>query len=215
MDSRRRRYPHLPLSDLFSRKKCSSNNRPRGYDGSDGGLRQRWCVFKVVAAVQRWRPQVGLRYGLMSSKGPCQGHQKARSNTMNSTRPRNDQTRLESTVGKEDIQPEKEGASRHMRPTQPQGHQGLYGKLTSLGRFIAKSVQKALPLFQTLKRAANKEGAGAVLVLKIPEGDDITYALHFEFLTFNNIVEYKAQLTGLHLTKEIGAETVIALSDPS
>ncbi|KAI3790848.1 hypothetical protein L2E82_04222 [Cichorium intybus] len=36
--------------------------------------------------------------------------------------------------------------------------QSLNGKLTALGRFIAKSAEKALPLFNTLKGEVNKDG---------------------------------------------------------
>ncbi|KAI3708072.1 hypothetical protein L2E82_37106 [Cichorium intybus] len=36
--------------------------------------------------------------------------------------------------------------------------QGLNGKLTALGRFVAKSAEKAIPLFNTLKEDINKSG---------------------------------------------------------
>ncbi|KAI3493481.1 hypothetical protein L1887_41873 [Cichorium endivia] len=43
-------------------------------------------------------------------------------------------------------------------PTTVKEMQGLNGKLTALGRFIAKSAEKALPLFSTLKGEVSKEG---------------------------------------------------------
>ncbi|KAI3739893.1 hypothetical protein L2E82_30305 [Cichorium intybus] len=61
--------------------------------------------------------------------------------------------------------------------------------------------------------AAGKEGSGAGLILKSPQGEEITYALRFDFRTSNNEAEYEALLAGLRLAIENGAIRVTALSD--
>lgn len=61
--------------------------------------------------------------------------------------------------------------------------------------------------------ASNREGSGAGLILTSPEGEEVTYALRFDFHTSNNKAEYEALLAGLRLAKQIGAEAVMALGD--
>nr|KAJ0197575.1 hypothetical protein LSAT_V11C700351640 [Lactuca sativa] len=50
--------------------------------------------------------------------------------------------------------------------------------------------------------AASKEGSGATLVLQSPNGEEITYALWFDFQVSNNEPEYEALVAGLRLAKE-------------
>lgn len=61
--------------------------------------------------------------------------------------------------------------------------------------------------------AASKEGSGACVILTSQEGEEITYALRFEFHTSNNKAEYEALLAGLRLAKQMGAEAIVALTD--
>jgi hypothetical protein len=48
------------------------------------------------------------------------------------------------------------------------------------------------------------KGAGANIVLIPPEGDILKYAIQLEFLTTNNITEYKGLVNGLQLAKDLG-----------
>nr|KAJ0199269.1 hypothetical protein LSAT_V11C600300880 [Lactuca sativa] len=50
--------------------------------------------------------------------------------------------------------------------------------------------------------ACNKERLGAGLVLKIPTGEEVTYALHFDIHTSNNEAEYEGLLAGMCLAKK-------------
>nr|KAJ0193280.1 hypothetical protein LSAT_V11C800420460 [Lactuca sativa] len=61
--------------------------------------------------------------------------------------------------------------------------------------------------------ASSREGSGASLILTSPEGEEVTYALRFDFHTSNNEEEYEALLVGLRLTKQMGAKAVTALTD--
>nr|KAJ0216025.1 hypothetical protein LSAT_V11C300153800 [Lactuca sativa] len=60
---------------------------------------------------------------------------------------------------------------------------------------------------------SSREGSGACLILTSPEGEEVTYALRFDFHTSNNETEYEALLVGLRLAKQMGAEVVAALTD--
>lgn len=51
------------------------------------------------------------------------------------------------------------------------------------------------------------------LILTSPGGEEVTYALRFEFMTSNNEVEYKALLACLRLSKRMRADRVTALTD--
>ncbi|KAL7605482.1 hypothetical protein Lser_V15G18132 [Lactuca serriola] len=61
--------------------------------------------------------------------------------------------------------------------------------------------------------ASSREGSGARLILTSPEGEEVTYALCFDFHTSNNKAEYEALLAGLRLAKQMGAKAVTALTD--
>ena len=51
---------------------------------------------------------------------------------------------------------------------------------------------------------------GVRLILTSLEGEEVTYALRFDFHTSNNEVEYEALLAGLRLAKQMGAKSVTA-----
>ncbi|XP_023737239.2 uncharacterized protein LOC111885192 [Lactuca sativa] len=61
--------------------------------------------------------------------------------------------------------------------------------------------------------ASSREGSGAGLILTNPEGEEVTYALRFDFHTSNNEAEYEALLAGLRLAKQVGVKAVTALTD--
>ncbi|KAK9073364.1 hypothetical protein SSX86_007688 [Deinandra increscens subsp. villosa] len=56
--------------------------------------------------------------------------------------------------------------------------------------------------------SSGENGAGAGLLLISPEGDELTYALKFDFNVSNNEAEYEALLAGLRLAKRMGAADV-------
>lgn len=61
--------------------------------------------------------------------------------------------------------------------------------------------------------ATSKEGSDAGLILKNLGGDEITYALRFDFQASNNEAEYEALLAGLLLAQEVGAKHLSNFSD--
>ncbi|XP_071917197.1 uncharacterized protein [Coffea arabica] len=53
---------------------------------------------------------------------------------------------------------------------------------------------------------SSKEGSGAGLLLTSPTGEELTYALRFDFPASNNEAEYETLLTGLRVAHQMGAE---------
>ena len=58
-----------------------------------------------------------------------------------------------------------------------------------------------------------EHGAGADMLLIIPEGHKISYALRFSFKATNNEAEYEALLAGLQLAREVRVEYLSIFSD--
>nr|GEW11754.1 reverse transcriptase domain-containing protein [Tanacetum cinerariifolium] len=52
------------------------------------------------------------------------------------------------------------------------------------------------------------DGSGARLILTSPEGTKFTYALRFQFVAFNNEVEYEALIAGLRIAEQMGVQNV-------
>ncbi|GJZ99443.1 reverse transcriptase domain-containing protein, partial [Tanacetum coccineum] len=112
--------------------------------------------------------------------------------------------------------------------------QSLAEKLAALNRFLAKSAERSLPFFSTLKNitkenkheykwtieaeddtdewilftdgASSSKGSGAGLVLIGPSGTEHTYALRLTFDITNNEAEYKALLA----TKQMNVQRLKA-----
>ena len=61
--------------------------------------------------------------------------------------------------------------------------------------------------------ASNKQGAGARVVLKSPEGHLLKSAIHFSFGATNNMGEYEALIVGLRLAKEMKVESLDIYND--
>ncbi|XP_027077127.2 uncharacterized protein [Coffea arabica] len=61
--------------------------------------------------------------------------------------------------------------------------------------------------------ASSKEGSGAGLLLISPTGEELTYALRFDFPASNNEAEYEALLTGLRIAHQMGITAIRVRSD--
>ncbi|KAL0405414.1 UNVERIFIED_CONTAM: hypothetical protein Slati_3855300 [Sesamum latifolium] len=55
--------------------------------------------------------------------------------------------------------------------------------------------------------------SGAGVVLTIPEGDELEYALKFDFNPSNNEAKYEALIVGIRMTLDTGARNLIAHSN--
>ncbi|KAL0352285.1 UNVERIFIED_CONTAM: hypothetical protein Scaly_1617200 [Sesamum calycinum] len=56
-------------------------------------------------------------------------------------------------------------------------------------------------------------GSGARVVLTSLEGDELEYALRFDFNASNNEVEYETLIAGIRMALDAGAKSLITYSD--
>ncbi|KAL0413333.1 UNVERIFIED_CONTAM: Ribonuclease HI [Sesamum radiatum] len=56
-------------------------------------------------------------------------------------------------------------------------------------------------------------GSGAGVVLTSPEGDELAYALHFDFKASNKEAEYEALIAGIKMALDAGARNLISYVD--
>ncbi|XP_071911808.1 uncharacterized protein [Coffea arabica] len=61
--------------------------------------------------------------------------------------------------------------------------------------------------------SSSKEGCGAGLLLTSPMGDELAYALRFDFRASNNESEYEALVAGMVIARKLGAESIEVYSD--
>ncbi|GKF99267.1 reverse transcriptase domain-containing protein, partial [Tanacetum coccineum] len=61
--------------------------------------------------------------------------------------------------------------------------------------------------------ASSSGGSGASLILTNPDGEEITYALRFEFPASNNEAEYEALIAGLELAIKMEVHHLQVFSD--
>ncbi|XP_071909707.1 uncharacterized protein [Coffea arabica] len=74
-------------------------------------------------------------------------------------------------------------------------------------------IQPEEPWVLFVDGASSKEGSGAGLLLTSPTGEELTYALRFDFPASNNEVEYEALLTGLRIAHQMGIIAIKVRSD--
>ncbi|XP_027166658.1 uncharacterized protein LOC113766692 [Coffea eugenioides] len=61
--------------------------------------------------------------------------------------------------------------------------------------------------------ASSKEGCGAGLLLISPTGEELPYALRFDFRASNNESEYEALIAGMEMARKLGARLIKIYSD--
>ncbi|KAL0433402.1 UNVERIFIED_CONTAM: hypothetical protein Slati_2674500 [Sesamum latifolium] len=57
------------------------------------------------------------------------------------------------------------------------------------------------------------QGSGAGIVITSPQGEDLEFAVKFDFKASNNKAEYEALMAGMKMTHEAGARYLIAYLD--
>ncbi|XP_071912192.1 uncharacterized protein [Coffea arabica] len=99
------------------------------------------------------------------------------------------------------------------------GHLGKADKAKLAGDTIqarkdAEAVERAGPTWTLyVDGASSKEGCGAGLLLISPTGEELPYALRFDFRASNNESEYEALIAGMEITRKLGARSIKIYSD--
>ncbi|KAL0313455.1 UNVERIFIED_CONTAM: hypothetical protein Sradi_5744800 [Sesamum radiatum] len=57
------------------------------------------------------------------------------------------------------------------------------------------------------------QGSGAGIVITSPQGEDLEFAIKFNFKASNNEAEYEALVIGIRMAHEAGARHLLAYSD--
>ncbi|XP_071902705.1 uncharacterized protein [Coffea arabica] len=83
-----------------------------------------------------------------------------------------------------------------------------------LARDTAQAVERAGPTWTLyVDGVSSKEGCGAGLLLISPTGEELPYALRFDFRASNNESEYEALIAGMEMARKLGARSVKVYSD--
>ncbi|KAL0394565.1 UNVERIFIED_CONTAM: hypothetical protein Slati_4422700 [Sesamum latifolium] len=61
--------------------------------------------------------------------------------------------------------------------------------------------------------SSTTQGSGAGIVVTSPQGEDLEFAIKFDFKASNNEAEYEALVIGMRMTHEAGARHLLAYSD--
>ncbi|KAL0401756.1 UNVERIFIED_CONTAM: hypothetical protein Slati_4205500 [Sesamum latifolium] len=61
--------------------------------------------------------------------------------------------------------------------------------------------------------SSTTQGSGAGIVITSPQGEDLEFAVKFDFKAFNNEAEYEALVIGMRMAHEAGARHLLAYSD--
>ncbi|KAL0313599.1 UNVERIFIED_CONTAM: Ribonuclease HI [Sesamum radiatum] len=61
--------------------------------------------------------------------------------------------------------------------------------------------------------SSTTQGSGAGIVITSPQGEDLEFAIKFEFKASNNEAEYEALVIGMRMAHEAGARHLLAYSD--
>ncbi|KAL0401768.1 UNVERIFIED_CONTAM: hypothetical protein Slati_4206700 [Sesamum latifolium] len=93
-------------------------------------------------------------------------------------------------------------------------------KAQALTYFVSKmtgttqeEVPEARPWLLHVDGSSTAQGSGSGIVLTTPQGDDMKFAVKFEFKTSNNEAEYEALVLGMRMAQEAGASHLLAYSD--
>ncbi|XP_027083501.2 uncharacterized protein [Coffea arabica] len=78
---------------------------------------------------------------------------------------------------------------------------------------LPADIQSGKPWVLFVDEASSKEGSGAGLLLTSPTGEELTYALRFDFPASNNEAEYEALLRGLRIAHQMGITAIRVRSD--
>ncbi|XP_071914122.1 uncharacterized protein [Coffea arabica] len=79
---------------------------------------------------------------------------------------------------------------------------------------ITEAAKRADPTWTLyVDGASSREGCGAGLLLISPTGEELPYALRFDFRVSNNESEYEALIAGMEMARKLGARSIKVYSD--
>ncbi|KAL0402054.1 UNVERIFIED_CONTAM: Ribonuclease HI [Sesamum latifolium] len=76
-----------------------------------------------------------------------------------------------------------------------------------------EEVYEEKPWLLHVDGSSTSQGSGAGIVLTTPQGDDMEFAIKFEFKASNNKAEYEALVLGMRMAQDAGASHLLAYSN--
>ncbi|KAL0461251.1 UNVERIFIED_CONTAM: hypothetical protein Slati_0012700 [Sesamum latifolium] len=76
-----------------------------------------------------------------------------------------------------------------------------------------EEVSEERPWLLHVDGSSTTQGSGAGVVITTPQGDDMEFAIKFDFNASNNEAEYEAMVLGMRMTQDAGALHLLAYSD--
>ncbi|XP_027099188.1 uncharacterized protein [Coffea arabica] len=90
---------------------------------------------------------------------------------------------------------------------------GLAGEAAETKKATKAEEQMDPPWTLYVDGASSKEGCGVGLLLISPTGEELPYALRFDFRTSNNESEYEALIAGMEIARKLGVRSIKVYSD--
>ncbi|XP_071916252.1 uncharacterized protein [Coffea arabica] len=99
------------------------------------------------------------------------------------------------------------------RPSESTAEAGQVENTVEVGQ-AAEKVGRPVPTWTLfVDGSSSKEGCRAGFLLTSPMGDELAYALRFDFRASNNESEYEALVAGMMIARKLGAESIEVYSD--
>ncbi|KAL0440563.1 UNVERIFIED_CONTAM: hypothetical protein Slati_2539300 [Sesamum latifolium] len=76
-----------------------------------------------------------------------------------------------------------------------------------------EEISEARPWLLHVDGSSTAQGSEAGIVLTTPQGDDMEFAVKFEFNASNNEAEYEALVLGMRMAQDAGASHLLAYFD--
>ncbi|KAL0455803.1 UNVERIFIED_CONTAM: hypothetical protein Slati_0919500 [Sesamum latifolium] len=93
-------------------------------------------------------------------------------------------------------------------------------KAQALANFVSEmtgttqeEVSEARPWLLHVDGSSTVQGSGAGIILATPQGNEMEFAVKFEFKASNNEAEYEALVLGMRIAQDVGASHLLAYSD--
>ncbi|KAL0412175.1 UNVERIFIED_CONTAM: Ribonuclease HI [Sesamum latifolium] len=91
--------------------------------------------------------------------------------------------------------------------------QALADFVSEMTGMVQEEVSEKKPWLLHVDGSSTMQGSGAGVVLTSPQGDDVEFAIKFEFKALNNEAKYEALVLGMRMAQDVGAQHLLAYSD--
>ncbi|KAL0411683.1 UNVERIFIED_CONTAM: hypothetical protein Slati_3758000 [Sesamum latifolium] len=91
--------------------------------------------------------------------------------------------------------------------------QALANFISELSGMSVEDTSKDQTWLLHVDRSSTIQGSGAGIIITSPQGEDLKFAVKFDFKASNNEAEYEALVIGMRMAHEAGARHLLAYSD--